>query len=66
MIGGIEVFLPHRPAEVKNCVADVATTEGQPTETVTKEELEKTSEIPQLKEKKMCIRKNGPKISARS
>jgi hypothetical protein len=34
MIGGIEVFLPHRLAEVKNCVADATTTEGQPVVTI--------------------------------
>jgi hypothetical protein len=43
MIGGIEVFLPHRLAKVKNCVADVATTEGQRVVTVReKEEPEQT------------------------
>jgi hypothetical protein len=30
MIGGIEVFLPHCPAEVNNCVVDAAIAEGQP------------------------------------
>jgi hypothetical protein len=34
MIGGIEVFLPHRPAEVNNCVTDATTTEGYPVVTV--------------------------------
>jgi hypothetical protein len=35
MIGGIEVFLPYSPVEAREvCVADVATTEGQPTVTV--------------------------------
>ena len=34
MIGGIKIFLPLSQEEVEICVADAATTEGQPTETV--------------------------------
>jgi hypothetical protein len=38
MIGGIEIFLPLRSVEVRACVAEGATEEGQPTETVMGEE----------------------------
>jgi hypothetical protein len=37
MIGGIQIFLPHRPEEVGVCVADT-TVEGQPILTVKEEE----------------------------
>jgi hypothetical protein len=40
MIGGIEIFLPFAQEEVEICVADAATIEGQPAETVREEELE--------------------------
>jgi hypothetical protein len=44
MIGGIEVFLPHRLDKVKNCVADATTTEGQLVVTIReKEEPKQTS-----------------------
>jgi hypothetical protein len=42
MIGGIQVFLPSNPVEVRACVADEATEERQPTETVMEEEVEQT------------------------
>jgi hypothetical protein len=42
MIGGIRVFLPHSPVEARECVADAATEERQPTETVMEEEMEQT------------------------
>jgi hypothetical protein len=38
MIGGIKVFLPHHPAEAKNCVVDAATTKGQPVVTLKEKE----------------------------
>jgi hypothetical protein len=42
IIGGIEVFLPSSPVEAKVCVAEVATEDRQPTETVMEEEMEQT------------------------
>jgi hypothetical protein len=42
IIGGIEVFLPSNPVEARACVADAATTGGEPEETVMEEEMEKT------------------------
>jgi hypothetical protein len=51
MIGGIVVFLPHRLVEVKNCVTDATTTEGQQVVTVReKGEVEKTSKSTPTKE----------------
>jgi hypothetical protein len=38
IIGGIEVFLPHSPVEVRTCVAEATTGEGQPIVTVMEEE----------------------------
>jgi hypothetical protein len=49
MIGGIEIFLPFSQEEEEICVADAATTVGQPAETV-KEELEQTLEAAQEEE----------------
>jgi hypothetical protein len=40
IIGGIEIFLPRTPVEVRECVFDATIEEGQPTMTVIDEEEE--------------------------
>jgi hypothetical protein len=50
IIGGIEIFLPLSPVEAKTCVADAATAEGQPAETVMEEEVEQMIEAAQEEE----------------
>jgi len=42
IIGGIEVFLPHYPVEVRACVAYSTIEEGNPTVTIIEEEEEQT------------------------
>jgi hypothetical protein len=64
IIGGIEIFLPLRSVGDKTCVADAATVEGQPTETVMEEEVEQPLMIAQA-EKEMSIPRNGSNFSAR-
>jgi hypothetical protein len=54
MIGGIKVFLPYSPVEARVCVANAATTEGQPTVTV--KEMEKMSEVPKEKKRSTQLR----------
>jgi mannitol/fructose-specific phosphotransferase system IIA component len=64
MIGGIQIFLPHSPVEARECVADAATTERQPAETVKEEEeVEQTLMFSQGEEDEHS--KNGSKFSAR-
>jgi hypothetical protein len=47
IIGGIQIFLPGSSVEVSVCVADIATTERQPAETITEKELEQIPEASQ-------------------
>jgi hypothetical protein len=56
VIGGIEVFLPHCPAEERNCMDDTTTEEGQPAMTVKEEEeMGQTSEPDPAKEEEHSV-----------
>jgi hypothetical protein len=61
MIGGIQIFLPGSPVEVRVCVAEVATTERQLVVTVKK--WSRYQRLP--KQRKMSILRNGSTFSAR-
>jgi hypothetical protein len=47
IIGGIQIFLPGSPVEVRVCVVDIAAIERQPTETIMEKELEQIPEATQ-------------------
>ena len=51
MIGGIEIFLPLRSVEVRACITEGATVEGQLVETVMGEESEQMLEAAQEERK---------------